>query len=254
MLGMGPMEIAVILVIALIIFGPGKLPEIGQTIGRAVRDFRSATQDITGDFKQTMDELQETADDFKNTAMEFQQEAEDTFNEAQGSLVAAAKDIEDTTADTASEVSEGLSLDQIESPATKPSAKTEARIAEARDEYKKPKSAASSSSTSGKKATAKSGAAAKSKSKSSTRSTAKDAPDKSAKSKTSSTARAAAGSKKKSASSDDRERPAKKRRQREPATVSVPSSASKEDPLGDLMGVDDGPIVSSRSRGNGSRG
>jgi sec-independent protein translocase protein TatB len=137
MLGMGPMEIAVIVIVALIIFGPGKLPEIGQTIGRAVRDFRAATQDITGDFKQTMDELQETADDFKNTAMEFQQEAESTITGAQDELYAAAKDMEQTTADTAAELNENLGLDQMDSPATRPTSKTEAQIAQARAEYHK---------------------------------------------------------------------------------------------------------------------
>ena len=34
----GPMEIAIILVIALLVFGPKRLPEIGRTIGKLVRD------------------------------------------------------------------------------------------------------------------------------------------------------------------------------------------------------------------------
>jgi sec-independent protein translocase protein TatA len=35
-------ELMVVLVIALIIFGPGKLPELGSMIGKALRDFRKA--------------------------------------------------------------------------------------------------------------------------------------------------------------------------------------------------------------------
>ena len=35
-------ELMVILVIALIIFGPGKLPEVGSTIGKAIRGFKKA--------------------------------------------------------------------------------------------------------------------------------------------------------------------------------------------------------------------
>jgi sec-independent protein translocase protein TatB len=242
MLGMGPMEIAVILIIALIIFGPGKLPEIGQTVGRAVRDFRSATNDITGDFKQTMNELQETADDFKNTAIEFQNEAESTFRDAQSDLTAAAKDFETSTQETAKEVSEGLSLDQMESPATKPSASAQARIAEARDEYHK----ADSSNGAEKPARAKS-SASKSKPATAKKKTASSSNRKAAAKGTSDKTRSAA--KAGTATNGDRKKAVKQRKKRQPAALAVePSSASKDDPLADLMGADDGPVLSSRSR------
>ena len=38
-----------ILVIALIIFGPSKLPEIGRAFGRTLKEFKSATKDILDD-------------------------------------------------------------------------------------------------------------------------------------------------------------------------------------------------------------
>lgn len=38
----GMPELIVILVIAMIIFGPGKLPEVGRTIGKAIRGFKRA--------------------------------------------------------------------------------------------------------------------------------------------------------------------------------------------------------------------
>jgi sec-independent protein translocase protein TatA len=38
----GMPEMIVILVIAMIVFGPGKLPELGSTIGKAIRDFKKA--------------------------------------------------------------------------------------------------------------------------------------------------------------------------------------------------------------------
>ena len=44
--GMGPMEILLILIVALLVFGPGKLPEIGRGIGRSVREFRKAVRDL----------------------------------------------------------------------------------------------------------------------------------------------------------------------------------------------------------------
>jgi sec-independent protein translocase protein TatA len=43
----GPGELIIILVIALVIFGPGKLPEIGQAVGKGIREFRRAASDIT---------------------------------------------------------------------------------------------------------------------------------------------------------------------------------------------------------------
>ena len=44
---MGPMEIALILLVVLIIFGVGKLPQVGGAIGRGIREFRKAQR---GDF------------------------------------------------------------------------------------------------------------------------------------------------------------------------------------------------------------
>jgi sec-independent protein translocase protein TatA len=42
----GPWELLVLLVIVLIIFGPGKLPDVGNAIGRGIREFRRASSDI----------------------------------------------------------------------------------------------------------------------------------------------------------------------------------------------------------------
>ncbi len=44
MFGMGIGELLVILVIVLIIFGAGKLPEIGEGLGRGIRNFRKAVR------------------------------------------------------------------------------------------------------------------------------------------------------------------------------------------------------------------
>lgn len=38
----GPMEIVIILVIALVVLGPRKLPEVGRSIGRGMREFKES--------------------------------------------------------------------------------------------------------------------------------------------------------------------------------------------------------------------
>lgn len=43
MFNMGMPELILILVIALVVFGPGKLPDIGKAIGRGIQEFRIAT-------------------------------------------------------------------------------------------------------------------------------------------------------------------------------------------------------------------
>jgi sec-independent protein translocase protein TatA len=50
----GPAEMIVILVIALIVFGPKRLPEIGRTVGKGLREFRRASQDIREEFESSM--------------------------------------------------------------------------------------------------------------------------------------------------------------------------------------------------------
>lgn len=41
----GPWELVLILVILLIVIGPGKLPQVGQSIGKALQNFRKAKDD-----------------------------------------------------------------------------------------------------------------------------------------------------------------------------------------------------------------
>jgi sec-independent protein translocase protein TatA len=51
--GFHPVWLIIILVIVLIIFGPGKLPELGAAVGRAMRQFREATSDIRDEVTKT---------------------------------------------------------------------------------------------------------------------------------------------------------------------------------------------------------
>lgn len=51
--GIGPLEIFLILVVVMIIFGVGKLPSVGKGMGQALREFRSSVKDKDEDALET---------------------------------------------------------------------------------------------------------------------------------------------------------------------------------------------------------
>jgi len=56
MFGLQPIHIVIIVVLAVLLFGPKKLPEFGKSLGRSIREFKSASKDITEDFKSAVSE------------------------------------------------------------------------------------------------------------------------------------------------------------------------------------------------------
>ena len=46
MFGLGLPELLLILVIGLVFFGPGKLPDVGKAIGKSMREFKTALNDV----------------------------------------------------------------------------------------------------------------------------------------------------------------------------------------------------------------
>jgi sec-independent protein translocase protein TatA len=55
----GGSEILVILLVALLIFGPRKMPEIGRSIGQALRELRRTSQDLMGQIERLGEEMDE---------------------------------------------------------------------------------------------------------------------------------------------------------------------------------------------------
>lgn len=57
--GIGLPEMAVIFTIALLVFGPKKLPEIGRSMGKAIRGFQDASRDFEAEFTREAKQLEE---------------------------------------------------------------------------------------------------------------------------------------------------------------------------------------------------
>jgi len=57
----GPMEIVLVLLIALLVFGPKKLPELGKSLGRGMRDFKRGVTGDDEDERRAEDSVAQTA-------------------------------------------------------------------------------------------------------------------------------------------------------------------------------------------------
>jgi sec-independent protein translocase protein TatA len=73
-LGFG--EIVLILLLALIIFGPKRLPEMGRTIGRSLKEFRRATSDLRQELEVDLEEEPKASVEERATRLAEKQESE----------------------------------------------------------------------------------------------------------------------------------------------------------------------------------
>jgi sec-independent protein translocase protein TatB len=89
-LGMGPLELMLIVVLALIVFGPAKLPEIMGQIGRAIGDFRRATSELSDEFNRTiqaeLNETKQTIEETKSALTEVRSAVDSTMSETRAAV------------------------------------------------------------------------------------------------------------------------------------------------------------------------
>ena len=81
MFNIGPAELMVIFILALLVFGPKKLPEVSRQIGRGIREFRRASDQIQGEIHGALnlDDDDEASDDDSETSEDAPAEtSEDT--------------------------------------------------------------------------------------------------------------------------------------------------------------------------------
>jgi TatA/E family protein of Tat protein translocase len=65
-------ELLLILAIALLVFGPKKLPEVGRSLGKAMREFKKSTDEIKDKFEEQIraDEFKDIQEDIKKDLSE----------------------------------------------------------------------------------------------------------------------------------------------------------------------------------------
>ena len=71
-------EMMLIMAIALLVFGPKKLPEVGRSIGKAMREFKKSTEEIKDRFEEQIraDEFKSIQDDIKDIKKDITQDEE----------------------------------------------------------------------------------------------------------------------------------------------------------------------------------
>ena len=107
MFNLGWTEIILILVVALVIFGPGKLPEVGQTLGKTLREFKGAINNMDADIKKEVNDITSEVKDISNEVKDVKDamDIQSTIHDLQKDLTEAVKlDLTtDPTADIATE-------------------------------------------------------------------------------------------------------------------------------------------------------
>nr|WP_322622988.1 twin-arginine translocase TatA/TatE family subunit [uncultured Flavobacterium sp.] len=92
MFGIGGGEMFVIILVALMLFGSDKIPEIARTLGKGMRQLKDATNDIKHEISKSAE-----IDDIKNTFTSIGDSNTSVPNQIQGEINKVKEDIEDMT-------------------------------------------------------------------------------------------------------------------------------------------------------------
>ncbi len=63
-------ELMIIFLIALLVFGPKKLPELGKSLGKGLKEFRRATDDLKSTWQEQMKDVERSVEEVKTTVNE----------------------------------------------------------------------------------------------------------------------------------------------------------------------------------------
>jgi Tat protein translocase TatB subunit len=99
MFNIGLPELLIIVAIALIVFGPNKLPELAKAFGRAMREFKKATEEVKESFEAETKDLEE----LKSTLTEEKEKLITDFAEEVSKYDAEVSTPSETTAETLSD-------------------------------------------------------------------------------------------------------------------------------------------------------
>ncbi|MBD2176041.1 TatA/E family twin arginine-targeting protein translocase [Pseudanabaena sp. FACHB-1998] len=80
--GIGLPEMILIMLVALLIFGPKKLPEIGRSMGKAIKGFQEASREFESEFKREADRLEQTVSAPAATTAEVKATSSEELKEA----------------------------------------------------------------------------------------------------------------------------------------------------------------------------
>lgn len=82
---MGPVgwqEMVVIFIVALVLFGPRKLPELGRTLGKAISEFRRASNELKSTFEREMQVLERENESLKEVTRSYVSDVYTSYNES----------------------------------------------------------------------------------------------------------------------------------------------------------------------------